>query len=213
MIVEDNYIHDNTAGVMDKDFGVDNTYRRNYFTANRMDFYGNNQGGPARYFIYDNVFDGKLELHAGNTGTEIHDNLFRSGSLTGAWAGGVTATKIWNNVVISKGRSIMACQNKRQTLASAVAYMDYNLYDARPTYDFGEYTSQCERLSLDEMRSKGFEEHSHVVSGASGVFADEKSYRLLPRWETAGKESDPPGPDDVAAVLDVSRYGPSAVRR
>lgn len=213
VIVEDNYIHDNTAGVMDKDFGVDNTYRRNYFTRNRLDFYGNNQGGPARYFIYDNVFDGKLELHAGNTGTEIHDNFFRSDSLAGAWAGGVTDTKIWNNVVISNARSIVACQNKRQSLTSAVAYMDYNLYDARPTYDFGEYTPDRQRLSLDEMRSKGFEKNSHVVSGPSDLFEDEKSYRLLPRWKTAGKGSNPPGPENVASVFDLSRYGPSAVQR
>ncbi len=47
VVVEDNYIHDNTAGVFDKDFGVKNTYRRNYLTRNKMQFYGNNQGGPA----------------------------------------------------------------------------------------------------------------------------------------------------------------------
>ena len=28
--------------------------------------------------IYDNVFDGTIELHAGNAGTEIHDNLVRA---------------------------------------------------------------------------------------------------------------------------------------
>lgn len=212
VIVEDNYIHDNTAGVFDRDFGVDNTYRRNYFTRNRTDFYGNNQGGLARYDIYDNVFDGKLELHAGNAGTEIHDNLFRSGSLAGAWAGGVTDTKIWNNLVISKARSIMACQNKKQELASAVAYLDYNVYDARPVYDFGRYTSSHQSLSLDQMRSAGFEGHSAVVSGVGDVFEDEKSYRLLPRWKTAGRQGGAPGPGDIRLVLDLSRYGPSAVR-
>jgi hypothetical protein len=212
VIVEDNYIHDNTAGVFDKDFGVDNTYRRNYFTGNRTDFYGNNQGGPARYYIYDSVFDGEIELHAGNTGTEIHDNLVRSGSLVGAWAGGVTDTKIWNNIVISKGRSIMACQNKRQALASALAYMDHNLYDAQPVYDFGEYTSNHQRLSLEQVRSAGYETDSRVVSSARDVFVDEKFYRLRPQWRKAGRHADPPGPDDVAAVLDLSRYGPPAVR-
>lgn len=212
VIVEDNYIHDNTAGVFDKDFGVDNTYRRNYFTRNRTDFYGNNQGGPARYFIYDNVFDGKIELHAGNTGTEIHDNLVRGRLLVGAWAGGVTGTKIWNNVLISKARSITACQNKKQDLASAVAYMDYNVYDAPPLYDFGEYTSNRQRLSLDQMRTAGFERHSRVVSGVGDVFADESTYRLFPEWRAAGKEAKPPGPENAASVLDLRRYGPSAVR-
>jgi hypothetical protein len=213
VIVEDNYIHDNTAGVFDKDFGVDNTYRRNYFTQNRAEFYGNNQGGPARYFIYDNVFDGKIELHASNAGTEIHDNLLlRCDALAGAWAGGVTGTKIWNNVVISGARSIAACRNAKQELASALAYMDYNLYDAPPAYDFGEYTPNRQRYSLDEMQAAGFELNSRVVSRAGDVFEDEKSYRLLPQWKTAGRQADPPGPEDAAAVLDVSRYGPAAVR-
>ena len=212
VIVEDNYIHDNTAGVFDKDFGIGNTYRRNYFTRNQTDFYGNNQGGVAQYFIYDNVFDGKLELHAANAGTEVHDNLFRSGALAGAWGGGVTETKIWNNIVISKASSINACQYKKQELASAVAYLDYNVYDAPPVYDFGQYASNHQSLSLGQMRSAGFEEHSHVAAGAEHLFEDEKSYRLLPRWQTAGRQGDRPGPEGVALVLDVSRYGPSADR-
>ncbi|MBL7041259.1 MAG: right-handed parallel beta-helix repeat-containing protein [Pirellulaceae bacterium] len=212
VIVEDNYIYDNTAGAFDKDFGVQNTYRRNYFTGNRTQFYGNNQGGPARYYIYDNVFDGRIELHAGNTATEIHDNLFRSNSLAGAWAGGVTDTKIWNNIVISKARSVAACQNKKQELSSALAYMDYNVYDARPTYDFGEYTSNRQRLTLGQIQSEGFEENSHVVASAADVFEDESSYRLLPRWMTAARNGDAVGPEDTAKVLDVRRYGPTAIR-
>jgi hypothetical protein len=198
--------------VFDKDHGVDNTYRRNYFTRNGTDFYGNNQGGPARYYIYDNVFDGKLELHAGNTGTEVHDNLVRSDQLVGSWAGGVTDTKVWNNIVISKVRSIVACQNKKQVLTSAIAYMDYNLYDARPTYDFGEYTSDRQRFTLEDMRSKGFEKNSHIVSGPRDVFEEEKFYQLLPQWKTAGRNRDAPGPKDLASILDVSRYGPARTR-
>jgi hypothetical protein len=212
VIVEDNYIYDNTAGVFDKDFGVENTYRRNYFTRNKTHFYGNNQGGPARYYIYDNVFDGKIELHAANTGTEIHDNLFRSDSLAGAWAGGVVETRIWNNVVISKARSITACENKRQQLTSALAYMDYNLYDAPPVFNFGQYTPKPQRFSLGQMQSSRFEEHSHVVASQRDVFDNERSYRLLPKWKVSGRDSDTVGPEDIALVLDVSRYGPEAVR-
>jgi hypothetical protein len=208
--VEDNYIHDNTAGVMDKDFGVDNTYRRNYFTRNHVDFYGNNQGGTARYFVYDNVFDGKLDLHADNAGTEVHDNLFRSDTLVTSWAEGVRQTKVWNNVVLSKARSITACRNKKQPPASGLAYMDYNVYDARPVYDFGEYTPNHQRLSLDKMQLKGLERHSRVVAGASDLFANEKAWHLKPRWARAGRDGDAPGPDHVGKVLDLARYGPAA---
>jgi len=208
LIVEDNYIYDNTAGVFDKDFGVQNVYRRNYFTRNKTQFYGNNQGGPALYYIYDNVFDGKIELHAGNTGTEIHDNLVRSDQLTGAWAGGVVSTRIWNNIVISKGSSITACQIKKQQVSSALAYMDYNVYDADPIYDFGEYTSNHQRFSLGQIQSIGFEKNSCVVSGVKDVFEDERSYRLLPKWRTAGRYGDGVGPESVALVLNMTRYGP-----
>ena len=208
VVIEDNYIHDNTAGVFDKDFGVRNTYRRNYFTRNRTHFYGNNQGGPAQYYIYDNIFDGKIELHAGNTGTEIHDNLLRCARLTGAWAGGVTKVKIWNNIVISNASSIMACQIKKQQLTSALAYMDYNVYDADPAYDFGEYTSNHQRFSLGQMRSEDFENNSHVVSSVKDVFENERSYELLPKWKTAGRYGDAVGPENTAVVLDTTRYGP-----
>jgi len=213
VVVEDNYIRNNTAGVFDKDFGVKNTYRRNYLTRNTTQFYGNNQGGPALYYIYDNVFDGKIELHAGNTGTEIRDNLMRCGQLAGAWAGGVTKTKIWNNIVISNGSSIMACQMKKQQLSVVLAYMDYNVYDAEPAYDFGEYTSNRQRLSLSQMQFVGFEKHSHIVSSARDVFEDEKSYRLLPHWKTAGRYGDAVGPENIAVVLDTTRYGPFAKER
>jgi hypothetical protein len=211
--IEDNYIHDNTAGVLDKDFGVQNTYRRNYFTQNGAEFYGNNQGGPALYYIYDNVFDGEIELHAGNTGTEIHDNLLRCGQLAGAWAGGVAKTKIWNNIVISNATSIMACQMKQQQLSAALAYIDDNVYDAEPAYDFGEYASNRQRLSLSQMQSAGFEKNSHVVSSARGIFEDEKSYKLLPKWKTAGRDGDAVGPENIALVLDTTRYGPFSRER
>lgn len=213
VVIEDNYIHDNTAGVFDKDFGVRNTYRRNYFTRNRTQFYGNNQGGPALYYIYDNIFDGKIELHAGNTGTEIHDNLLRCAQLTGAWAGGVTKVRIWNNIVISNASSIMACQIKKQQLSVALAYMDHNIYDAEPRYDFGEYTAKRRRLSLKQIQSEGFEKNSHIVSSALAVFENDKSHKLLPRWKTAGRYGDPVGPENIALILDESRYGPLAAIR
>jgi len=163
-------------------------------------------------YIYDNVFDGKIELHAGNTGTDIHDNLFRCDSLAGAWAGGVVETMIWNNIVISKARSITACENKRHELTSALAYTDYNVYDAPPVFDFGQYTPKPQRFFLHQMQSSGFEQHSHVVASRRDVFDDDRSYRLLPKWKTSGRDGDAVGPRDIAQVLDVSRYGPGAIR-
>ena len=216
VIVEDNYIRDNTVGVFDKDFGVENTYRRNYFAGNGVPFYGNNQGGTAIYYIYDNVFDGTIELHAGNAGTEIHDNLVRADRLVGAWAGGVADVKIWNNILLSGRASAMGCQFKKQPLSSVLAYMDYNLYDAPPTYDFGEYTSNRQRLTLAEMQERGFETHSHAISPADETSGDGEPYAPYGpagRWSKAGRYEDGIGPHDIALVLDVSRYGPPAERK
>lgn len=106
----------------------------------------------------------------------------------------------------------MACQNKRQELAAAVAYLDYNIYDAPPAYEFGEYTSNRQRFSFDQIRSAGFEENSRIVSSVREVFENEVSYRLLPERKTAGKNAEAPGPENIATVIDVSRYGPTAVR-
>jgi hypothetical protein len=53
----------------------------------------------------------------------------------------------------------------------------------------------------------GFEIDSQV---ATGVYVDEISYVLVAAWTTAGRYGDPVGPDDVAAILDLVRYGPAA---
>jgi hypothetical protein len=127
--------------------------------------------------------------------------------------GGVAGTKIWNNIVISNAPSVMACQMKKQQLNVALVYMDYNVYDAEPLYDFGEYTSKRQHLSFDQMQSEGFEKNSHVVSSAATVFEDEKSYKLLPKWETAGRDGDDVGPENTALILDTTRYGLFSIER
>ncbi|MFW6161836.1 MAG: NosD domain-containing protein [Planctomycetota bacterium] len=218
MVIEDNYIHSNTAGIFDKDSGIENTYRRNFLTRNRVQFYGNNQGKVARYFIHDNVVDGQLSLHAGCDGCEVHDNLVRADTLTGAWAGGLWNSHVWNNIVLSGGKPILAFYEKRNVLVTEgdsvhLVVMDFNLYDAAPRYEFGEYARRHQKLTLADMRARGFEKHSRVVAGASELFVDETSWRLKPQWAKAGKDGEAPGPDDIAAILDLTRYGPAAAAK
>ena len=64
LLISDNYIHNNTVGIFDKDAGTlgngtnQNTYTRNWITNNSDDqFLGNNQNDQAVYYIYDNVID------------------------------------------------------------------------------------------------------------------------------------------------------------
>jgi parallel beta-helix repeat protein len=215
IIVEDNYIYDNTSGVYDKDSGINNTYRRNFFTGNhRYQWYGNNQDQVANPRIYENVIDGEVELHAITNGAELHDNLIRGPTLAGARSGGVWNSHLWNNVVISHGTQVTAYFGYEHSYTSAepnphLRYMDYNVYDASPEYDFGRYTNNRSIFTLAQMKGMGFELNSRV---ATGVYVDEITYTLNPSWQTAGRNGDPVGPDDVATILDLSRYGPAARR-
>jgi len=60
------------------------------------------------------------------------------------------------------------------------------------------------------MRREGFETHAKVVSSAREIFADEKTYTLLPQWSKAGRDGDAPGPEYIGLILNLRRYGPAA---
>ena len=215
ILVEDNFIHGNTAGIFDKDSGIDNTYRRNFLTANRVQFYGNNQGQLARYFIYENVIDGEINLHCRTNGCEIHNNLVRADALAGAWAGGAWNNSICNNIVISAAKSILAFYDSQAPLVNEgnqrhLIYMDYNVYTAPPVYSFGLYSKTPGKFSLAQIRGKGYEVNSQVVSGADEIFENQKTWALKPQWAKAGKDGEIIGPRNIADVLDLNRYGPAA---
>jgi hypothetical protein len=210
LVVEDNYIYDNTRGIFDKDSGINNTYRRNFLTKNRLEqFHGNNQGKYMVARIYDNVIDGHVALGYLVDGTEVHDNLIRGDMLAGHWAGELWNTRLWNNIVVSAKDVITAYNESTNPFVNTgdkkhLAYMDYNVYTAPPKYTFGR-----EAFDLERMRSHGFEQHSQVVADAGEIFKDEQSWDLLSKWKTAGRDHDPVGPEDVALVLDLRRYGPA----
>jgi parallel beta-helix repeat protein len=209
IVVEDNYIYGNTAGIFDKDSGINNTYRRNYLTKNSLaQFHGNNQGKYMVAHIHDNVIDGGVALGFRTDGTAVHDNLIRGDVLAGHWAGELWNTRLWNNIVIAKGGSLSAYNESRNRFTNAgdkkhLAYMDYNVYTAPPKYAFGG-----DVFGMEHMRSNGFEQHSQVVAHAGEIFKDEQSWDLLPKWRTAGRDGDAVGPANVARVLDLKRYGP-----
>jgi hypothetical protein len=87
-VIEDNYIHDCTTGIYEKQGGMpsqpagyqDFTYRRNYIINNYgFPILGPGQGGTvqqATLHIYDNVFDDSLNMQDQQTGTQIYNNLF-----------------------------------------------------------------------------------------------------------------------------------------
>ena len=222
MVVEDNWIYGLQNGLYDKESGLDNIYRRNYVHGNRFyAFLGNNQGMDMKVQIYDNVLVGNVSLGIYVDGTDLHDNLILDDALAGAQSGVVKNQSIWNNIVISKdGKPLMSYRDGRFFQAEGpkknLDYMDYNLYTAHPSYMFGGNPKKeiggekREEFTLAKMRQLGFEKNSQVVGGPLEIFEDEKSYKLRGKWAKAGKDGTMPGPDDIASIMDTTRYGPGA---
>jgi hypothetical protein len=210
LVVEDNWIYDNTRGIFDKDSGINNTYRRNFLTKNRLEqFHGNNQGKYMVAHIYDNMIDGHVALGYLVDGTEVHDNLIRGDMLAGHWAGELWNTRLWNNIVVASGKEVTAYNESKNRFVNTgeqkhLAYMDYNVYTAPAKYTFGG-----EAFGMERMRARGFEQHSQVVADAGEIFKDEQSWKLLSKWKTAGKDGGAVGPENVALILDLKRYGPA----
>lgn len=219
LLIEDNYIHDCTVGVFDKDSGKQGdgtnrpTYRRNWLTHHRdSQFLGNNQGDQARYYIYDNVVDGTINLYTLNTGSQIYNNLVRSAGAVASWQSSYQEN-IWNNIVLANKQPVCGyCESavpfSTGRPESPLRYMDYNVYDSTPAFGFKDVT-----YTLAQLRSRGFERHTSVVAGPLSIFRDLTSYELRPRWSKAGRYGDPVGPRfPVARILDTRRYGPSALK-
>jgi hypothetical protein len=207
LVIEDNYLYDNTTGIFDKDSGFANTYRRNLATGNSTAFQGNNQGQDATYSIYDNVFSGMVQLLIKNDGSEIHNNLFLSDIMAGTWvpdSDTLTGIQLWDNVLVSSASSAQAWQQGWAWTGNEFGYFDHNVYTTTPTYNVKYQSAR----SLADMRNLGYEQNSSVVSNVSAVYSG--AWELLAPWQTAGRYGGAVGPDNVAQVLDTARYGPGA---
>jgi len=237
-MVDDNHIYNNTVGIFVKDgtnsnaaLNSINTYTRNWLTGNtNFDFLGNNQAGPATYYIYDNVI-GSVALHADVVNSEIYNNLILGGvkgdegNLCG-FANGYPSIggtvdgymeSLWNNIVITSGQALDAYWDPYNNFSvgqskSPLAYMDYNVYDATSSYRFGDYASGTVTYTLSQFQAQGFEQHSYDISGDQNIFQNLTTYTLLPQWTTAGRYGDTVGPRySVAQILNPNRYGPGAL--
>jgi len=234
ILIEDNYIHDNTCGVFDKDGGLirpepdgfhQSIYRRNYIVNNvERDFVGPLQGALSNYYVYDNVIGGTFNIGGFNEDSQIYNNLFLTlGPITGyqtangyGWFWGNMSNSyrqnIWNNIVFAPNSKLTAFYNIAITYVQSgpnapISYMDYNVYTGTPNYQFGGGTT----FTFPQMQSQGFEQHTSVVSGPLNIYQDLTAYQLLPQWQTAGRYGDSVGPRfPIAQILDVSRYGPQA---
>ncbi len=164
MLVEDNYFHDNTCGVYDKDGGLirpatdgfhQATYRRNYISNNtQRDWVGSLQGALSTYHVYDNVITGTFNIESFNYNSEVYNNLFTtlgpiSGFLTGhgyGWNYGslsdsqqlphdnTTLENIWNNIVVAPGGLLTAFYNV------TIPYSIGGAYSPLTYMDYNVYT-------------------------------------------------------------------------
>ena len=122
--------------------------------------------------------------------------------------GGLWNTHTWNNIVLARGKEVTAYNESRNAFVKEgewrhLRFTDYDLYTAPPRYTLGQ-----DRLTLDEMKAQGFERHSQVVERASDVFVEDKTWQLKDPWQKAGRYGDALGPDNIARILDTTRYGP-----
>jgi hypothetical protein len=220
--IEDNHVHDCTAGLVEADAGDLGdggdrlTFRRNWIAGNTEAFVGNDGGtSTALYYLYDNVIDGTLDLNTLNDGSQIYNNLFRPTAggdgrivAVGAWQS-VRRQSLWNNLTLGGGQPLVAYEvseidfSKGQA-SSPLAYMDDNVYDAAPSYSFHGVS-----YTLAQMRAQGLERGAQVVSGGSAIYEDLKSFVLKKPWVTAGRYGNEVGPRaPVRLLLDAGRYGP-----
>jgi len=63
--------------------------------------------------IHDTVIDGGIALGYPTDGTDVHNNLVRGDVLAGHWAGELWNTRLWNNIVITRGASVTAYNESR----------------------------------------------------------------------------------------------------
>jgi len=207
-VVEDNYFHDCTIPIYDKDSGKRNNYRRNWIVnVNDTAFLCNTQGNLATYAIYDNVFDGKLDFNLLGTGHQVYNNLIRmQGS---PYSGNIDAVsgqrqldhlQLWNNVYQCGAKPTWGLRTYTDwTAGTTVSVMDYNIYDGAPSYRFNATI-----WDLAHFQGQGFETHARV---ASGIYAADLT--LTPAFAAAGKDGGPVGPRvPVAELVRPTRYGP-----
>ncbi len=181
---------------------------------------GNNQDAQAQYYIYDNVFDGTVDLNGLNSSSQVYNNLVRTTSSPTGFIGGskIWNMSFWNNIVLSSGKPITAYVDKGDSFTPSgpqapLHYMDYNVYDGAPSYDFGVYTSIHNVFNLSQMKARGFERHSRVVASTLNLFQDRTSYVLKPQWTTWGRNRDPIGPRfPIVRILEAGRYGPQTLK-
>jgi PKD repeat protein len=231
LLVEDNYIHDNTCEIFDKDGGHEgdgthtSIYRRNYLPVDlsnqgHVSFRGAIQANLSTFYVYDNVMGGSIVVGAANEDSQIYNNLLTNlnnippyiGMSLGDGTQPLYRLNIWNNVVFSPASTFDAVfsyvTNYIQSGSTApIAYMDYNVYTGTPSYAFANMT-----MNLPTMRGQGFENSTSVVASPTNIYQDLVSYNLLPQWATAGRYGDPVGPRfPISTILDASRYGPAAL--
>jgi PKD repeat protein len=227
-IIEDNYLHDNDTGIVDKDSGPTlatggnkNTYRRNWLTNNvSLQFAGNMNGASdhwALYYIYDNVWEGPGGIFLGgyDVSSQVYNNLDIITNNAGAmrFDDHSYLLNAWNNITLFGSGTHYGFWDGYATdpfpgsgSTTLLSYYDYNVYDGTPQYLFPNGT-----FTLAQMQSNGYENHAYVDSDTN-IFLDQTNYVLMPAYQTAGRYGDPVGPRyPVAQIRNTSRYGPGAL--
>ncbi len=222
LLVEHNYVHDNTCGIYDKaapgttgsppDGTHSTTYRENYVINNNLvGWLGTNQGSQAAYLVYDNVIGNTIQVSGYQTGSQFYNNLLLYlGTGPGPTVHGYIGFQgldpqfykglLWNNVL-----NCNAISGPAQTQVAAF-YSGFNTFTVgQPTspilyMDYNVYTAASWyvfiglEMNLATMQGQGFEINSTQVADLLAVYNDLTNYVLKTAYRTAGRYGDPVGP-------------------
>ncbi len=229
--IEDNWIHDNEIGTVQKDGGVvgvvppgfnQGTFRRNWYQNSNPLYYsfgGPVQGVVSKMSVYDNWIDGYISYGILNADSEFYNNIIRcenphilvegsNQTALRAVTGSATQVRInvWNNVVTGTTTNLTSVNNPNLPLSVGSGATDpitYFDYNVylKPTV----YTFQDGTRTLAQIHSAGLETHASQVAALTNVYVDLTGWVLKSPYNTAGRFGDNVGPRvSVALPLGVA---------
>ncbi len=164
--------------------------------------------------IHDNaLMSGGISISASDQNSRIHDNLVLADTTIRDHHSGPGGAEVYNNIGISQLAS-MSAWNNREAASNwdiDVPVLDHNIYSENPEWRFGSYTSQPEEVyTLAEVQTQFMRELNSTTVVTLDEVYDTTTWTLNPAFVGTGRFGDDPGPDDLAAILDPSNYGPDA---
>lgn len=193
-IVENNEIYKAATGIIDKQKGLNNIFRRNYIhDCNAVGIYMKTKSGaPTRGLkVYENIIDrcSKSALVEQNGSDAVVDNIkvynnvfanYREAAMNPAKEAAAGKVYIWNNIFYRTTAPSVGDFFTYNDPVTTVGLMDYNMYVGGTKFVLGRYKTNRSFSSLSGWSSaSGFDKHS-LVGDSVFINAGSGNYKLSP---------------------------------